>query len=316
MKKIFKEMTKFTTTIIGSGSAKPNPGNLSSAQILTYNGLVWLIDCCDGTCNELYRMGISINKIERIFITHAHGDHCLGLPCLIATMALDGRKSPLTVYAPREVYDIMTPVIDAMAGDKGHLPFDVQYEEVSCCDISIIYADKQLNVQAVPLRHGAHETYGYVFNEQPKRRHINMNAMAKYGISCGAYEWVRDHDWEMDDGTIIPNSKLTSDPEPVRSYAYISDTYRFKELAFMLNGVTTLYCEASFKADDRELATKWQHCTSADAAMIARDAETVKYLIIGHISARYKNVSELVKESQEIFPATAYADKNRTFDII
>ena len=117
-------MKLFNITVIGSGSAKPRNGNLSSCQLLSYNGRLSLIDCCDGACTEMLRVGISINKIENIYITHAHGDHCLGLPCLIATMGLNGKDTPLHVYAPQEVFDILSPAIDAMCGKDGeNLPF-------------------------------------------------------------------------------------------------------------------------------------------------------------------------------------------------
>lgn len=310
-------MKQFTTTIIGSGSAKPRNGNLSSCQLLNYNNKLWLIDCCDGACTELLRMNISINKIERVFITHAHGDHCLGLPCLIATMGLNSKTTPLTVYAPEYVFDILRPVIDAMCGKK-ELPFDVTYQPVCSKrndSAEIIYGDNDLNVQIVSLRHGTVETYGYVFSEQLKKRHINMDAVQKYGIPRSDYEWIREHDWTSKDGTIIPNSELTTDPEPVRSYGYVSDTCRFNELPFMLNGVTTLYCEASFMDCDQELAAKWGHCTSTDAALLARDAKTVKRLVIGHISARYNSVADSVAEAQKTFEKTYHADKTRVIEI-
>jgi len=306
-------MKQFEVTIIGSGSAKPRNGNLSSCQLLNYNNKLWLIDCCDGACTELLRMNISINKIERVFITHAHGDHCLGLPCLIATMALNSKNTTLTVYAPKEVYDLLCPVIEAMVGTRDIFP--LKYEVVSAKDVSVIYGDKEMNVQAVPLQHGSHETYGYVFSEQLKKRHINIDAVTKYNIPRSSFEWIRDHDYELSDGTIIPNSELTTDPEPVRAYGYISDTKRFDELSFMLNGVTTLYCEASFMDKDYELAEKYGHCTSTDAAIIARDAQTVKRLIIGHISARYESESYSVIEAQKTFERTFYADRTRTFSI-
>lgn len=307
-------MVEFTTTIVGSGSAKPRPGNLTACQVLNYNNTTYLIDCCDGATAELLRMGFSINKIKSIFITHAHGDHCMGLPCLLATMNLNSRTNPLTVYAPEEVFDMLCPVIDKLCS---HMNFDVDYKTVSSPfdSTSIIYADNVMNIQAVSLRHGNQETYGYIFSEQLKKRHINMDAVKRYRIPRGAYEWIREHDWEMDDGTIIPNSMLTDDPEPSRSYAYISDTYLFKELSFLINGATTLYCEASFMEQDREFATKWQHCTASDAATLARDTETVKLLIIGHVSARYNSDIMLVDEARKIFPRTSHADKDRIFTI-
>lgn len=306
-------MKPFTTTIIGSGSAKPRSGNLSSCQLLNYNNRMWLIDCCDGACTELLRMNFSINKIDKVFITHAHGDHCLGLPCLIATMALNSKNTPLTVYAPAEVYELLCPVIDAMVGNRDI--FELNYEIVSAKDISVIYGDNELNVQAVPLHHGNHETYGYVFSEQLKKRHINMDAVAKYNIPCSDYEWIREHDYELSDGTVISNSELTFEPEPVRTYGYISDTSRFDELPFMLNGVTTLYCEASFQDKDAELAEKYGHCTSTDAAILARDAQTVKLLVLGHISCRYESELESQYEAKKTFDRTTYGRKDRIITI-
>ena len=150
-------MVKFTTTIIGSGSAKPDNWNLSSCQLINYNNTLVLNDCCDGACTELLMMGFSINKIDYIFITHAHGVHCLGLSYLIATMTFNSKTTLLTVYAPSEVYKIMLPVIEAMAGDHGRFPFKVDYVEVSTQEptVSRIYGASDLSVFAVPLRHGA-----------------------------------------------------------------------------------------------------------------------------------------------------------------
>lgn len=311
-------MTEFTTTIIGSGSAKPRNGNLSSCQVLNYNSHLSLIDCCDGACTELLRLNFSINKIENIFITHSHGDHCLGLPCLIATMGLNSKTTPLTIYAPDDVFEILRPVIDAMCG-KNALPFEVKYEIVliTIPQKFIIYNDFDigLTVSAIPLKHGNLETYGYIFSERRKKRHLNMDAVLKYDIPRNDYEFIRDHDWTSPDGTVVPNSELTTDPEPVRSYAYISDTCLFDRLPGFIQGATTLYCEASFMDCDKELAAKWGHCTSSDAARLALEAKTVKHLIIGHISARYENEDWSVMEARDTFERTSFAEKERIFTI-
>ena len=322
-------MNDFNVTIIGSGSAKPHKGNLCSCQLLKYKNMTCLIDCCDGCTAELIKLGVSINKINNIFITHAHGDHCLGLPALIATMAINSRDLPLSIFAPSEVFDILDPVIEYMAGDYDRIPFCIDKHEVSApysysdfkritYSLTITNSDADFKVYAVPLNHGNVTTYGYIFSHTPKMRHINFEAVSKYNIPKGAFEWIRNHDWELDDGTMIPNKELTLEPDPAHTYAYISDTYRFKELPEYLNAnnVTTLYCEATYRESEKELATKYQHCTAEDAARIAKDTKTVKKLIIGHVSARYEHPEDSILESNRIFSETSYATKNETFEII
>lgn len=147
------------------------------------------------------------------------------------------------------------------------------------------------------------------------QRHIKPEMLEFYNIPRSQIDNLRmGMDWTSPEGEIIPNSRLTTDPDPVRAYAYCSDTRYMPTLKDKLQGVTTLYHEATYCEDMKDKAVKYLHSTAREAAMTAREAK-VKKLIIGHFSQRYIDETPLLKEAQAVFENTVLADENKEFEV-
>lgn len=293
----------FELTILGSSSALPTKKRYPSAHVLNAHERFFLIDCGEGTQMQLRRYGIKYGRIHHIFISHLHGDHVFGLYGLLSSMNLSGRESPLSLYAPEGFDQIL---FSHLSDFDIHLNFEVNFVPLHGNDPIHIYDNKYITVVSFPLKHRV-PTYGFLFREKQKERNILKEAVREYKIPVSEIHRIKKgYDFIGPGGKIIPNSEITVDPPAPRSFAYCSDTMYFKRLPGFVSGVDLLYHEATFASDNKSLAAKTGHSTSEQAARVALDAGAGR-LVIGHFSARYKDVSDLLKEAQVIFPDTIAA---------
>lgn len=296
----------FEITILGSSSALPTSQRYPSAHVLNSHERFFLVDCGEGTQMQLRRNRIRIGKIHNIFITHTHGDHIFGLYGLLSTLNLIGRLVTLTIYAPEDFEQVL---LSHLSDFDIHLNYELIFVPLKGSADKVIYQDKYTTVTAIPLKHRV-PTYGFLFSEKLRERNVKKEMIKEYKLSLKQIVALkRGEDIILSTGHTIPNKNLTNDPPSPRSYAYISDTEYLKKLALSIKGVTLLYHEATFGNEHKDLAKITGHSTAEQAAMIARDAEAEK-LLIGHFSARYKDISPLLLEAQEIFPNTEAAEDN------
>lgn len=304
-------MTPFRLYILGCGSALPTLRHYASSQIVELRGKQFMIDCGEGTQMQVRRSRINFNKIQAVFISHIHGDHCFGLIGMISTFGLQGRKSPLHVYSPRELEPILTSQISLFCP---HLAFDVVFHAVNTDEQSVVYEDNSLTVETIPLEHRM-PCCGYLFREKPTLPHIRRDMIDYLGIPTSQINNIkRGADWTREDGTVVPNSELVSPPDPSRSYAYCSDTRYIPTLHERLKGVDLLYHESTYGEDNLRLAESYCHSTARQAALVARDAG-VGRLLLGHYSSRYQDEKVLLDEAREVFTNTYLTDENAVFDI-
>lgn len=298
-------------TILGSSSALPTSERFPSAHVLNVHERLFLIDCGEGTQMQLRKNRIRFSRINHIFISHLHGDHIFGLYGLLSTLSLMGRKNRLTIYAPAG-YD---SVLRAHLSDFDiNLGYELGFVALTGKDPVLILDDKYLTVTSFPLMHRI-PSFGFLFREKTSDRHMLKEMIEKYkipGVRIPAIK--KGSDFVSEDGTVISNEELTLPPPEPLSYAYCSDTKYFGRLASFVKGVTLLYHEATFAADDQELAKITGHSTSADAARTAVEAGA-KRLIIGHFSARYRDIGKLVAESAAIFPDTEAAIDGKSYEV-
>lgn len=301
-------MEKFQVTILGCGSAKPTLRHFPSAQLVSLNSKLFLIDCGEGTQTQLMRARCSVNRLRHIFISHLHGDHCYGLPGLLSTMGLTGLAGEVVVHLPAEGIRLFKPLIDYTTCD-----LTVTYAPYTRND-SVIYEDRTITVSIVPLRHRM-PCVGFVFREKPKQRHIDADMVRFHEVPVRQIAAIKDGaDFVKPDGTVVPNERLTTPADPSRAYAYISDTLPLPAAAEAVAGVDLLYHEATFLSDMHLRAKATFHSTAADAARIAKTAGAKK-LVIGHFSSRYTDEAPLLAEARSIFPATELARELLTLDI-
>jgi ribonuclease Z len=300
-----------TLTILGSSSALPTSERYPSAHVLNAQERLFLIDCGEGTQMQLRKNRIRFAKINYIFISHLHGDHVFGLYGLLSTFSLMGRKSPIHLYAPENYNKILQ---SHLLDFDIHLNFEIDFIPLSGKDPVVILDDKYITVTSFPLKHRV-PSFGFLFREKRGERNIIREYISKYDIPLVRIPAIKKGaDYVTPEGIIIRNEDITvSPPEPL-SFAYCSDTKYFRQLSSFIKGVTLLYHEATFDKNLDELAYATGHSTTLDAARTALEAEAGS-LIIGHFSARYRDISLLVDEARSIFQKTFPAIDGMSYDI-
>ncbi len=302
------DMEQFTVTILGCGSAKPTPRHNPSAQLVCVGNKSFLIDCGEGTQTQLMRARCKFNHLRHIFISHLHGDHCYGLPGLLSTMGLAGLDGETVIHLPEEGVGLFKPLLDYSAHG-----LKVRFEPYAH-GRNVIYEDRSLTVSTVPLVHRL-PCVGFIFREKPKARHLDPAAIQRWQVpECRRNNIKAGDDYVTPEGIVVPNAELTTDADPSRTYAYISDTLPLKAVAEAARDADLLYHEATFLSDLRKRAKQTCHTVAADAARIAADAK-VKRLVIGHYSSRYLNETTLLEEARQIFPDTILAQEGLTLKI-
>ncbi len=274
-------------------------------------GKFFMIDCGEGTQLALRHTHVNFNKLIAVFISHLHGDHCLGLVGMISTFGLLGRTAPLHIYAPKELREILPQQLDFFIHELG---FEVVLHDVDTTCHKVIYEDRSLSVETIPLEHRM-PCAGFLFKEKEGKRHIRREMIDFYQIPYSQINNIRDgKDWIDSQGNVVPNSCLTTPPTPTRSYAYCSDTRYMPSLHKIISGVNVLYHEATYCNDNLERAERYSHSTAAQAAQVAREA-AVGQLLLGHYSQRYDDESLFLKEAQAIFPNTLLTDERMVLNV-
>lgn len=290
-------MSDFTIHSLGCGSARPSLLHQPSCTVVEHRGTLYMIDCGEGAQLAFMRQRLSFTKLRHIFITHLHGDHVLGLPGLISTLALSGNGGEITIHTFKEGVGILKQMIDFFCRDT---PFRINYNIIEP-EEAIVLDAKSLTVRTLPLNHRI-PTVGYIFEEKPKQRHINPEMTAFHQVPVAMMKRIKaGEDFVKPDGTVIPNKMLTTDADPSLSYAHISDTAYMPEIAAKIGPVDLLFHETTYLDNLEADAKERGHSTARQAAMVARDAGAKK-LLTGHYSSRYNDDTPFLKEAREVFP--------------
>lgn len=301
----------FEVQILGSNSALSAHGRHPTAQVLRFGSRQFLIDCGEGTQQRMQRYKTKPFKIEKIFISHLHGDHYFGLIGLLTSFHLLQRKTPLTIYAPAPLEQIIQLQL-AVANTV--LSYPLSFYTTQDKEAEVIFEDEHLCVTSIPLTHRIPCT-GFIFKEKKFPRRINADAVKALELSPEMYEQLRaGYDINDLQGQFHYNGTLTTAADAPRSYAYCTDTIYKPDIIPHLKGADLLYHEATFNRECSERAQQTFHSTTEDAAKIALQAE-VKTLLIGHFSSKYPELQTLLDESKAIFPATKLALEGQTFEI-
>ena len=277
-------MKPFYIHLLGTGSAIPSAQRAATCHVLNYDSHYMMIDCGEGTQMQLKRNKISPMRIERLFISHLHGDHYFGLIGLLNTLHLLGKTQTIHIHGPAELYDIIYLQLKA-AGTE--LRFPLQFHPLHAGSKQLIYKGEQLCCYSFPVTHRI-PTWGFLFEETPP------------DILTSRPDKVHENR-----GVI---NKL-------RSYAFCTDTAFRPELANYFRGVNLLYHEATFMHHLAKTAEDTFHSTSVQAAEMAKLAGA-KQLILGHFSSRYTDLRPLLAEARTVFPATEAGIDGTMFEIV
>ena len=271
---------------------------------------MFLIDCGEGTQVQLRRHKIKFSKINHIFISHLHGDHCYGLIGLVSTFMLLGRTTDLHIYGPKGIKEL---ILMQLKLSGSYTSYGLFFHELASLESEIIFEDHKVTVRTIPLKHRVY-TNGYLFEEKPGERKLNVNAALIYNINPCYYQKIKNgSDIKLDDDSIIANKKLTFDPEKPLSYAFCSDTVFHDAIVPIIKNVNVLYHEATFLETEADKAPRTMHCTAKQAATIAKLAN-VKQLILGHYSTRYESIEMFKTEAETIFENVLLADDGKIFE--
>jgi ribonuclease Z len=296
-------------TILGNSSAKPTATGHPSAQVVNVNEQYFLVDAGEGVQRQMARRGISALKLRAVFLSHLHGDHMYGLFPLLSTLGLYGRRTPLRIYAPRPFGEMLECFLRLC---ETNLPYTPEWVEVDTTKHQIIFENDSTEVWSLPLRHRI-PTAGYLFRQKEPALNVKKYAIERYGLTVGQIvQAKRGEDVVLESGEVLSNDAITYRPYGALSYAYCSDTNYSARLARMVEGVDVLYHEVTYAADMRKTAKERGHSTTEDAAKVAKMAGAGR-LLIGHFSSRYKDLSLLLGEAREVFPATDIAAEGETF---
>jgi ribonuclease Z len=301
----------FKVTILGSSGALPAYGRHPASQLVEIQSRYFLVDCGEGTQMQLMRLQVNFHRINHIFISHLHGDHYLGLMGLIFTMHLQRRVNELHLYSHRGLDEIITTQLRYSRSAPG---FKIVFHLLDKGVKQIIYEDEAMTVETIPLSHKI-RCSGFLFKEKAKPRRIDKSKLPQ-GLLIQQLAGLKDGRDVIDEsGTVLyTNESLTLPPRKLRSYAYCSDTVYDEALVEQIRNVDLLYHEATFMTEEEAKARDTKHSTAKQAATIALLAAADK-LLVGHFSARYKDLMPLLEEAKTIFPNTSLAIEGEEFII-
>jgi ribonuclease Z len=296
-------MEKFEVNILGCGSALPTIRHYLSSQVVNLRDKLFMIDCGEGTQLQFRSLKLKFQRLNHIFISHLHGDHCFGLPGLISTLGMLSRTADLHIYAQPDAEKIFRPILDYFCKE---MTYKVFFHAFSPAKSELIFEDRTLRVTSIPLKHRV-PTAGFLFEEKPKSPHIIREMIDFYNVPISRIAAIKEGaDFVTENGEIISHTVFTRPAEPPHKYAYCSDTAYYEKIIPIIEGVDLLYHEATFSQEDLVRAKETYHSSARQAAMIARAARAKK-LVIGHFSARVLDESILLREAKELFPNTFLA---------
>jgi len=289
----------------------PAYGRHPSAQLIEIQNRIFLVDCGEAAQMQLMRFQANYLRINHIFISHLHGDHYLGLMGLIFTMHLHKRETELHIYSHKGLDEIITT---QLRYSQSAPSFKIIFHALTKGSKEIVFEDNAITVETIPLVHKL-PCSGFLFKEKPKPRRIDKATLPEGLLINQIAGLKKGEDVHDSEGNVLyKNETLTLSPRKSRSYAYCSDTAYNEAMIDQIQSIDLLYHEATFITEDEAKAIETKHSTATQAATVAKKANVAK-LLVGHFSARYKDLEPILKEAKTIFPNTVLALEGEQFTI-
>jgi ribonuclease Z len=304
-------------TFLGTSSGAPSRyRNVSSLILqLPQQSGAWLFDCGEGTQHQIMRSQLRISQIDRIFITHMHGDHVFGLPGLLASRSLQaGMSTPVTLYGPPGLQEYLRRTMELTQTRPGY-PF-----EVVTVGPGLVWRDARTEVVCAPTAHRI-ASFGFAVIEQDHAGRFDVEVAAALGIPSGPIygRLKRGETVTLEDGRVIDGATLTGPVRRGRKVVYMGDTTYTPAAVELARNADVLIHESTYLEEDVALAVRASHATAAMAARVAREAGA-RALILTHFSTRYEGeggsrLSDLLQEAKEMFPNTLLARDLWSYDV-
>jgi ribonuclease Z len=281
-------------------------------RLLEERRSIWMFDCGEGTQHQVLRSPIRLGKLEKLFITHLHGDHLFGLPGLLSSRGYQGGTSPLTVYGPpglKAYLDI------SLAVSQSRIPYKIEIVEHTG---GTVFEDDGFKVEAALLEHRI-DSYGYRVTEKDSPGSLNTELLKSYGLKPGPLygKLKKGEDVTTDEGVRICAADVVNEPKRGRIVTILGDTRPCSgALALSLDADLVVH-EATFAHDLAEMAHQYHHSTARQAAELAKEADAGQ-LLLTHFSSRYSSSEELIpllEEAELIFPETLLAEEFSAYPV-
>jgi ribonuclease Z len=299
---------------LGTGAGIPAKlRNVTSIalKLLEERGSIWLFDAGEATQHQILHTSIKPRRIEKVFITHLHGDHIYGLPGLLASRSFQGGESEVTVYGPIGLKEYITI---SLSVSQTYLKYPLKIVEI---DEGVIYEDEQFIVEARLLDHGI-PSYGYRIVEKDRPGTLLADKLVEAGVKPGPiFRKIKEGETvTLEDGTAIVPADFLGPDQKGRIVTILGDTRYCENAISLARDADLLIHEATFSKGEEKLAFDYFHSTTQQAAEVAKLAGS-KQLCLTHISSRYDRQAwqELVEEAQEIFTNTDIAEDFKEINI-
>lgn len=286
-------------TFLGTSSAVHSYERNHPAIVLKAFGEVMLFDCGEGTQRQIIFGKVSPMKISKIFLSHYHGDHILGLPGLLQSMNFRGRENKLCIYGPEGIYDLERAIFSL---GYSKIEFPIEFIEIGT--ETVVETDEYI-IKSQEVYHNV-PSLAYSIEEKKKPRFLREKAI-ELGVPVGP-DFGKLHNGEeveINDKIIKPEQVL-GEPRKGIKITYSGDTIPCEEMVQLAKDSTLLIHESTYKQEDKDKAEENFHSTSTDAALIAKESNS-KELILTHISTRYKDTKDMLNEAREVFKNTKLA---------
>ncbi|MHB1830469.1 MAG: ribonuclease Z [Candidatus Micrarchaeaceae archaeon] len=278
-------------TMLGTSGSSPTKVRAMPSVALSYNGDILLLDCGEGTQMQMLRYGINSSRIKAIFISHAHGDHVIGLAGLVRTMAMNRRQTQLDIFVPAGSEKIINTLISF---DRALITYKIA---VHGARPGTLYKGRGFSVTAFALNHSV-PSCGYAFKEDDRVRFIE-DKCKKLGVRGEMHSVIQRLGRLRIGKKVIKLGQVTS-KQPGKKVVYASDTRPTMSAAKAAKDADVLIHESSYSLSEAKLAKERKHSTSAEAAAVAKKAGA-KLLVLTHISARYNNADAMENEAMAVF---------------
>ncbi len=295
---------------MGTGAAVPSSQRSLPAVLLQRSNEQILFDCGEAAQRQMLLAKVSLHKKIGIFITHMHGDHVLGLPGLLQTMALMDRKKPVRIFGPVGLSHFLECLKETL---QFQLTFDVSVQEVT--DDGLLLDEAEYAVTAASSNHAV-TSFSYAFTEKPRPGVFHPEKAQALGVPKGE-AWgrlQRGDSYRFPDGRVVKREDVTGPIRRGRKIVYTGDTRPFSEFSIFAADADLVIHEATFDDSLVEKAEEDGHSTPSQAAAEAR-AANAKQLVLTHISARYSDTALFLEQAKKIFPNTVVAQDFWAMDL-
>lgn len=293
----------FEACFLGTSASAPSVERNMTSTLLIHEGERFLLDCAEGTQRQILQSGLGFKDLHRVFLTHGHLDHILGLGGIASTFGRWEAVSRIEIYGGRWALDRVRDLMKVVLRSR---EVDIAIDLIEVKPGRLIEG-KNLTVDAFPVIHRGSGCFGYVFQERTRRPFLVDQAEA-LGVPAGPERrrLVAGESITLANGQTVLPDQVLGPPIPGTKFVYVGDIARTDEVIGPAHGADALVMEATYLTEDVEIARQFGHITAAESALCARESH-VNWLYLTHISRRYSGAA-VAAEARSIFPNSTVAN--------